>query len=365
MGVVFFIGAVNIILGLISYLYYRINFTWGREPAFLLTYIFAGASALISRLPWLELPTSMDKFLAWSGNMWVALAYYTTLWSLLHLVIYLLGKTGLFTVNSYALAKTGLLLICGFLVWGVYRAFTPVIRTENIVTAKLPPSADYKIVLLTDIHLGKILGRAYAEKMTERVNALHPDIVLISGDMLDEKLPYVARENSLSPLRELRTAKGVYMAYGNHDYLDRPGKWQQMLEHNGITVLRNQDVIIDGKLKITGVEDYSFEASDFAIRALSDGNEYFYNLLLDHQPRRMETAADYGYDLYLSGHTHTGQLFPNRIFTRRMYSLDYGRKNYGAMTAITSNGYGFWGPPVRTEAAPEIVVINLKGEGSL
>ena len=69
------------------------------------------------------------------------------------------------------------------------------------------------------------------------------------------------------------------------------------------------------------------------------------------------------YDLYLSGHTHTGQLFPNRIITKKMYVLDYGRLDYHGLTAITSNGYGFWGPPVRTEIAPELVVIELVGKG--
>ena len=68
------------------------------------------------------------------------------------------------------------------------------------------------------------------------------------------------------------------------------------------------------------------------------------------------------YDLYVAGHTHTGQLFPNRLVTKKMYKLDYGRKEFGNLTAITSNGYGFWGVPVRTEVAPELVVINLKSK---
>jgi predicted MPP superfamily phosphohydrolase len=76
----------------------------------------------------------------------------------------------------------------------------------------------------------------------------------------------------------------------------------------------------------------------------------------------MEAACSAGYDLYVAGHTHTGQLFPNRLVTKKMYKLDYGRKEFGNLTAITSNGYGFWGVPVRTEVAPELVVINLKSK---
>ena len=83
---------------------------------------------------------------------------------------------------------------------------------------------------------------------------------------------------------------------------------------------------------------------------------------MDHQPRRINEAAKNNYDLYLAGHTHTGQLLPNRQITKRMYALDYGRSKFNKMEAITSNGYGFWGPPVRTEVAPEMIIINLKGK---
>ena len=76
----------------------------------------------------------------------------------------------------------------------------------------------------------------------------------------------------------------------------------------------------------------------------------------------MDAAAEAGYDMYLAGHTHTGQMFPNRLVTQRMYKLDYGLARFGDLTAIVSNGYGFWGPPVRTELKPEIVVINLQGK---
>ena len=177
---------------------------------------------------------------------------------------------------------------------------------------------------------------------------------------MDEKIAYVVEQDSLSPLAKLKAPLGVYAAYGNHDYLDKPLLWQQMLEANNIKVLRDASLIVDNTLKVTGLNDFSRNRSIATLEKLSANNESYYSILIDHQPRKLEPASAAGYDLYVAGHTHTGQLFPNRLVTKKMYKLDYGRKDFGKMTAITSNGYGFWGPPVRTELAPELVVINLK-----
>ena len=178
--------------------------------------------------------------------------------------------------------------------------------------------------------------------------------------MLDERIFYVEEEDTLSALAQINAP--VYMAFGNHDYLDEPLRWQQMLTDKGFHILRNTDTIIDNKIKITGIDDYSKNRTNSQLINLSSQNKDYYSILLDHQPRRMDAAATAGYDLYLAGHTHTGQLFPNRLVTKKMYKLDYGRTNFGNLTTITNNGYGFWGPPVRTEVAPEMVVLELRGK---
>ena len=229
-----------------------------------------------------------------------------------------------------------------------------------LITEKLPQNAHYKIVFLTDLHMGRILGHDYAERLAARVNEQKPDFVVVSGDMLDERIFYVEEEDTLSALAQIQAP--VYMAFGNHDYLDEPLRWQKMLTDKGFSILRNTYTIIDNKIKITGIDDYSKNRTNSQLINLSSQNKDYYSILLDHQPRRMDAAADAGYDLYLAGHTHTGQLFPNRLVTKKMYKLDYGRTDFGTLTAITNNGYGFWGPPVRTEVAPEMVVLELQGK---
>ena len=124
-----------------------------------------------------------------------------------------------------------------FITWGSFRAFNPVIRTEEIATSKLPAKTNYKIVLVSDIHLGRLLGKSYAENLVEKINAQEPDLVLLAGDILDEKLLYVKEQDSLSPLSKLKAPLGVYAAYGNHDYLDKPTVWQQMLEDKHLLLI--------------------------------------------------------------------------------------------------------------------------------
>ena len=363
MRINFFIGSVDLLLSLLGFCYYRYQLPWGRSTLFTLGYVLLTINAIFSRSLSPLLPHALVKASAWLEGLWVAFGYYTLLFSIIHLVLWLLSKLIHINLPFGKIALITLVASCLTVTFGSLRAFTPVVRTEEILTSKLPAGTSYRLVLLSDVHLGRILGRSYAQQLVQRVNHLEPDAVLIAGDLIDEKIAYVEAENSLEALSHFRAPKGVYLAFGNHEYIDNPLRWQQLVEAHGIKVLVNASTIIDGQLKITGLNDfrYSKGKSPKAIKALARENDKYYSVLMDHQPRRMRGAAQLGYDLYLSGHTHTGQLFPNRQITKRMYQLDYGRKEFGQLTAITSSGYGFWGPPVRTEKEPEIVLITVKG----
>lgn len=362
MRIIFFIGSVDFLLSAIGYLYYRYNLPWGHSALFGAAYLLLTLNAILSRALSPSLPHILVKASAWLEGLWLAFGYYTLLLALAHFLVWLICRVGGWQLPSAKIAAVCFSAICLFVAWGSYRAFHPVVRTERVVTAKLAAGERYRIALLTDVHLGRILGRSYAERLTARVNALQPDMVLMAGDIVDEKIAYVQEESSLDALGRLQAPKGVYIAFGNHEYIDNPDLWQKMLTEQGFTVLRDADALVDGRLKITGLNDFSHNRSDATLKSLAANNPSYYNILLDHQPRKMAEAAANGYDLYLSGHTHTGQLFPNRLITKKMYRLDYGRCEYQGLTAITSAGYGFWGPPVRTEAAPEIVIIELTGK---
>ena len=360
MRILIFISSIDFIMSLIGYIYYRHNFTFAKGWFFGIVYLFLALNTALSTLLPQGTPLWLTRTSAWLEGLWIAFGYYTILLALIHSIFWLIRKPFGLQLPSAKIATIGLIFICSFIAWGTYRAFHPNIRTEKILTDKLPQGTNYKIVFLTDLHLGRILGYDYAAKLAQRVNLQNPDFILIAGDLIDERIFYIEEQDSLSALTQIKAP--IYMSFGNHEYIDDPDRFEAMLTEKGIHVLRNTDTIVEEKIKITGVEDYVKEKGAESIFKLAEKNNAFYDIILDHQPRRFDAAKDAGYDLYLAGHTHTGQLFPNRMVTKRMYKLDYGRTNFDKMTAITSNGYGFWGPPVRTEVAPEMIVIELQGK---
>lgn len=131
-----------------------------------------------------------------------------------------------------------------------------------------------------------------------------------------------------------------------------------MLAPAGIRFLKDQSVVLANSIQITGLDDFLYNRRNEVPQQDND----FFKILVDHEPWRITKAADAGYDLYLSGHTHAGQFYPHRIVTKKIYDLDYGSKLFGKMMAIVSNGYGFWGIPVRIGPAPEIVVVRLESK---
>ena len=324
MRIFLFVGTIDALMSIIGYMYYRHYLPFGRTLTFGLIYLLMALGTAISVILPQGTPHFLLKLTAWIEGLWIAFCYYTLLLAIIHLLCLLFSKLGGWQLPSAKISIIGLAFICCFITWGSWRAFHPTVR------------------------------------LAARINEQKPDFVIVSGDMLDERIFYVEEEDTLSALAQIKAP--VYMAFGNHDYLDEPLRWQQMLTDKGFYILRNTDTIIDNKIKITGIDDYSKNRTNNQLINLSSQNEDYYSILLDHQPRRMDAAAAAGYDLYLAGHTHTGQLFPNRLVTKKMYKLDYGRTNFGNLTAITNNGYGFWGPPVRTEIAPEMVVLELRGK---
>ena len=170
-------------------------------------------------------------------------------------------------------AAAGAIVLAIFVAWGSWRAFSPVVRTETVVTDKLSSDKQYKIVLISDIHLGRELGYDYSKGLVELVNAQKPDLVLIAGDIMDERLQYIIEEDSLAPLKELQAPLGVYGAYGNHDYLDRPDELRALLAGNNFSILTDESTVVDDKLKITGLHDYRVSTSIVPLQALSVDND--------------------------------------------------------------------------------------------
>ncbi len=240
------------------------------------------------------------------------------------------------------------------------------VREVNVKLARLPRSCDgTSIVQLTDLHIGATLGRAFVEDIVRRTNALNPDIIAITGDLVDGSVHSLWP--AVQPLADLRAKHGVYFVTGNHEYFSGADDWIAALGRLGIRVLANERVSIgqgaDG-FDLAGVHDYSAGRIEPAHRsdpeaALAGRDPSREVILLAHQPKSVVEAARLGVGLQLSGHTHGGQLWPFTLFVQLAQPYVLGLHRHGDTQIYVSPGTGYWGPPMRLGTRAEITYIRL------
>jgi predicted MPP superfamily phosphohydrolase len=219
------------------------------------------------------------------------------------------------------------------------------------------------IVQLSDIHVGSTIGREFIEQIVQRTNAAMPDVVAITGDLVDGSVAEL-REH-VAPLGELKARYGVYFVTGNHEYYSGAEAWCAELERIGIRVLRNERVTIgdeQASFDLAGIDDESAFGGDHGAdlpRAVAGRDPNRELVLLAHQPRAIFDAVEHGVGLQLSGHTHGGQIWPWNYFVRLQQPVVSGLKRFGETLLYVSNGTGYWGPPMRLAAPAEITQIRL------
>jgi predicted MPP superfamily phosphohydrolase len=222
--------------------------------------------------------------------------------------------------------------------------------------AKLPVER-YTIVHLTDVHVGTMIGRELVETMVRRTNAVEPDLVAITGDLVDGRLSDLAPE--IEPLRELRARDGVFACTGNHEFYWNPEPWLEHLRTLGLRILRNERVRL-GSLELAGTDD--MVGKEDLPRALAGRDHRLPLVLLAHRPRTVLRAMQSGVDLQLSGHTHGGQLLPWGWLAKLWDPVVGGLKRFGSTWLYVSDGTGYWGPPLRVGTRCEIAAITLVRE---
>lgn len=238
---------------------------------------------------------------------------------------------------------------------------------EATVALKGPAGRPLRVVLFSDLHMGPLMGNGRVRSLVRKVNALSPDVVLLVGDIVDEDISRLAEERMAEALRDLSPKLGSFAVTGNHEYYAGEEEAVSYLESAGITVLRDQAVVLDGRLILAGRKDLTaarFGGSRLPLPKILEGlPEGKPVLLMDHQPRNLEEAEATGVSLQVSGHTHNGQIFPFNFVTSRIYEVSRGWGSRGNTKVLVSSGVGTWGPPMRTSAAPEIWVLTLEFTG--
>ena len=247
---------------------------------------------------------------------------------------------------------------------GYANSFNPQIRTTYIPLGETHKNLNgLKIVQLSDIHIGPTLKKDFCEMLVEKVNALKPDLIAITGDMVDGRVDYL--KNELLPFLDFKSPLGTYYITGNHEYYWYANEWVEWARNSGMTPLLNENIKLsynNTDFYLAGIPDHSSirldkkNSSDPKKAALGIPKSA-YKILLAHQPIACFKACKAGFHTQISGHTHGGQGFPWNIIVSLVQPYVRGLNNHEGMNVYVHSGTGFWGPPNRFMVDSEIAEI--------
>ncbi|AXE22631.1 metallophosphoesterase [Streptomyces globosus] len=246
----------------------------------------------------------------------------------------------------------------GYGTYGVLRG--PSVKRVRVPLAKLPRAAHgFRIAVVSDVHIGPVLGRAHTARVVEAVNGTQPDLIAIVGDLVDGDVADLGP--AAEPLARLRARHGAFFVTGNHEYFSGAQQWIDHVRELGVTPLENARRMLP-YFDLAGVNDVQGEREgagpDFRA-ALGDRDRGRAAVLMAHQPVVIHEAVRHGVDLQLSGHTHGGQLWPGEYLADLANPTVAGLERYGDTQLYVSRGAGAWGPPVRVGAPSDITVVEL------
>ncbi|MFD0277684.1 metallophosphoesterase [Kitasatospora sp. NPDC127111] len=333
-----------------------------------------------------KLPMSVERWLAWPGYLWLAVLLYLLLAlavgeAVRPLLLRLPRRPAadpaassaadapssaapsperrLFVARTIAIGASGAAAaVVGNGAYGVLRG--PRLKQVTVPLAKLPARAHgYRIAVVSDIHLGPVLGRGHTQRIVDTINGAQPDLIAIVGDLVDGTVRELGP--AAEPLARLRARDGAYFVTGNHEYFSGAAPWVDFVRELGVHPLQNARVELSG-FDLAGVNDLAGrsegEGPDFA-KALGDRDRSRTSVLLSHQPVTVHDAVRHGVDLQLSGHTHGGQLWPGNYLAELANPTVAGLERYGDTQLYVTRGAGAWGPPVRVGAPSDITIVTL------
>ncbi|WP_066296157.1 metallophosphoesterase [Bacillus sp. FJAT-29937] len=358
--------ALLIYVGLVYYIGWR-GYRWLRPEKssrrfkilYTMVVAIAATSFIMGRI-------SGITFLSKIGAYWMAIFYlFLLLVPVAHISVIVLRLTRLPRTGTQKWAGIVILVLTiSLLIYGTYNAYNPIVRTYSIHMGKNTPSLDsLTIAMAADTHFGLLSGKDHAKRLVKEINGMKPDIILLPGDLIDDDIQPFLDQGIDEILSKLHAPFGVYATLGNHDRHN--GTMQELIdtiERSGINVLYDEAVTIEDQLTLIGRKDRR-DPDRSELNQIMKGVDLSKPvILLDHQPYDLDIAQKAGIDLMLSGHTHHGQVFPANLITDSIYENSWGYFKKGSMHSVVTEGFGFWGPPIRIGTRSEIVRIQVDFE---
>ena len=318
-------------------------------------------------------PQRLSDLLGWLGlvpmGLFSSLFVLTVLRDTVLIIAMALSALGVTGVRALALEPGTASAVVVISVFATLIGFVNARRTARVVQVRVPmddlPEAlrGFRIVQISDIHVGPTIKRDYLAAIVTRVNELKPDVIAVTGDLVDGSVANLSEHTA--PLSLLSARYGSYFVTGNHEYYSGAAAWIAEVTRLGLRVLQNEHVVLShngAALILAGVNDFSAPKlssnANPAMLAL-EGAPSGPRVLLAHQPRSAAQASEAGFDLQLSGHTHGGQFLPWNLLVPLQQPFVSGLHRLGRLWVYVSRGTGYWGPPNRFGAPSEITLVTL------
>lgn len=340
---------------------------------YVIIFVIAATSYILAKLFSDTLPHTIYSVLIWIGSFWFMYLFYfflsillVDIFRLIDNLFHILPST--FHQNS---DKLKFYTALGIFLFTTIFAIAGYLNRLNIKIKELEinlsnnHSKEYRVVFFSDLHISVVNNHSFLQNVVNKINSLNPDLILIGGDLVDEKASKLRELKLADELRNLKSKFGVFSITGNHEYINGSDSTIKFLEELNIKFLRDEVKLIDSSFYVIGREDYSKRA--FTGKSRKSLEELVHNLqneipkiLLDHQPLNLNEAVDNNIDLQLSGHTHQGQIAPANLITKLVYELSWGYKQKSKTHFYVSSGIGTWGPPIKLGNDAELILIKLR-----
>lgn len=344
-------------------------------PAYLILAIFMilmVVSPIVVRISERYGYEALARGLAYIGFTWMGLififisaSFFFDIYRLLHFLARMLTQRPLadFTLSLRNFCTLAILFSCAVVIYGYFEALH--IRTEHVTvkTSKIPEKIGrFRVVQISDVHLGLIVGRSRLKRILRQVKDSRPDILVSTGDLVDGQMDDL--EALTDMFQNIPTKYGKFAITGNHEFYAGLDRALAFTEKAGFTMLRGEGITVSNLLNVAGVDDparkrYGPDRAASEKALLEKMPREKFTLFLKHQP--VINSESLGmFDLQLSGHTHKGQIFPFNLVAKHYYRMHTGlSKVNGNALLYVSRGSGTWGPPVRFLSPPEVTVIDI------